>query len=146
LQPLPFVQSFSVAEANTIQGQENYNILQVSHNHAVSPLMTEQRQACAPGTISEGETPELIKQVVDHVHFHFIPKPAEAGDKEGLVIGWPSTYFSKQTESLTYFSSRCTYPVDKALYSTTDLHSSRRRRFPRSTKRSRASFESASHN
>ncbi|KAI9634435.1 hydrolase [Dioszegia hungarica] len=28
-------------------------------------------------------------QVVDHVHFHMIPKPAEAGDKEGLVIGWP---------------------------------------------------------
>ncbi|OCF31842.1 hydrolase [Kwoniella heveanensis BCC8398] len=29
-------------------------------------------------------------QVVDHVHFHVIPKPAERGDEEGLVIGWPS--------------------------------------------------------
>ncbi|ORX35447.1 putative hydrolase [Kockovaella imperatae] len=29
-------------------------------------------------------------QVVDHVHFHIIPKPSDAGDKEGLVIGWPT--------------------------------------------------------
>lgn len=24
------------------------------------------------------------------MHFHMIPKPADGGDKEGLVIGWPS--------------------------------------------------------
>ncbi|KAF8463799.1 HIT-like protein [Gautieria morchelliformis] len=30
----------------------------------------------------------IAHQVVDHVHFHVIPKPA-AGDAEGLVIGWP---------------------------------------------------------
>ncbi|WVQ85733.1 hypothetical protein IAT38_007900 [Cryptococcus sp. DSM 104549] len=29
-------------------------------------------------------------QIVDHVHFHVIPKPADAGDKEGLVVGWPT--------------------------------------------------------
>lgn len=29
-------------------------------------------------------------QQVDHVHFHYIPKPADAGDKAGLVVGWPS--------------------------------------------------------
>lgn len=23
------------------------------------------------------------------MHFHYIPKPAAAGDKEGLVVGWP---------------------------------------------------------
>ncbi|KAK4684007.1 histidine triad (HIT) family protein, partial [Tremellales sp. Uapishka_1] len=28
-------------------------------------------------------------QIVDHVHFHMIPKPA-ADDKEGLVVGWPT--------------------------------------------------------
>ncbi|KIO33981.1 hypothetical protein M407DRAFT_166191 [Tulasnella calospora MUT 4182] len=27
-------------------------------------------------------------QVVDHVHFHIIPKPSKS-DEEGLVIGWP---------------------------------------------------------
>ncbi|KAJ9647162.1 Adenosine 5'-monophosphoramidase [Coniosporium tulheliwenetii] len=29
----------------------------------------------------------LARQVVDHVHFHMIPKPNE---KEGLGIGWPA--------------------------------------------------------
>ncbi|KAK8865595.1 hypothetical protein IAR55_000739 [Kwoniella newhampshirensis] len=45
-------------------GAENYNILQNNGRPA--------------------------HQVVDHVHFHIIPKPADAGDKEGLVIGWPT--------------------------------------------------------
>lgn len=30
----------------------------------------------------------MAHQVVDHVHFHFIPKPSES---EGLGIGWPQT-------------------------------------------------------
>jgi diadenosine tetraphosphate (Ap4A) HIT family hydrolase len=33
-------------------------------------------------------------QVVDHVHFHVIPKPS-ASDEEGLVIGWPTREVSK---------------------------------------------------
>ncbi|RSH90388.1 hit protein 1 [Saitozyma podzolica] len=45
-------------------GSENYNILQNNGRPA--------------------------HQVVDHVHFHVIPKPADASDKEGLVIGWPT--------------------------------------------------------
>ncbi|OCH89924.1 HIT-like protein [Obba rivulosa] len=44
-------------------GCENYNILQ--NNGAIA------------------------HQVVDHVHFHMIPKP-RASDEEGLVIGWPA--------------------------------------------------------
>ncbi|KAK6907679.1 hypothetical protein I203_101677 [Kwoniella mangroviensis CBS 8507] len=44
-------------------GAENYNILQNNGRPA--------------------------HQVVDHVHFHVIPKYAERGDEEGLVIGWP---------------------------------------------------------
>ncbi len=28
-------------------------------------------------------------QVVDHVHFHMIPKPS-ASDEAGLVVGWPT--------------------------------------------------------
>lgn len=31
----------------------------------------------------------IAHQVVDHVHFHVIPKPSDS-DKEGLVIGWPT--------------------------------------------------------
>jgi diadenosine tetraphosphate (Ap4A) HIT family hydrolase len=43
-------------------GAENYNILQ--------------------------NNGKLAHQMVDHVHFHVIPKPTEA---EGLGIGWPMT-------------------------------------------------------
>ncbi|CAE6452338.1 unnamed protein product [Rhizoctonia solani] len=31
---------------------------------------------------------KIAHQVVDHVHFHVIPKPS-ATDTEGLVVGWP---------------------------------------------------------
>ena len=31
----------------------------------------------------------IAHQVVNHVHFHVIPKPS-ASDDEGLVIGWPA--------------------------------------------------------
>ncbi|RJE23578.1 HIT family protein 1 [Aspergillus sclerotialis] len=31
----------------------------------------------------------IAHQVVDHVHFHMIPKPSQS-DSEGLVIGWPA--------------------------------------------------------
>ncbi|KAL1744068.1 HIT-like domain-containing protein [Schizophyllum fasciatum] len=43
-------------------GAENYNILQ--------------------------NNGRIAHQVVDHVHFHVIPKPA-ASDDAGLVVGWP---------------------------------------------------------
>ena len=33
--------------------------------------------------------------MVDHVHFHVIPKPS-ATDEEGLVIGWPAKDMSKE--------------------------------------------------
>ncbi|PWN23952.1 putative HNT1-adenosine 5`-monophosphoramidase [Microstroma glucosiphilum] len=35
----------------------------------------------------------IAHQVVDHVHFHFIPKPSE---KEGLGVGWPTTKPEKE--------------------------------------------------
>jgi len=46
-----------------VLGVENYNILQ--------------------------NNGRIAHQVVDHVHFHVIPKPSES-DEEGLVIGWPT--------------------------------------------------------
>ncbi|KAK0185704.1 HIT-like domain-containing protein [Armillaria mellea] len=49
------------------QGGENYNILQ--------------------------NNGRVAHQVVDHVHFHVIPKPNN--DKEGLVIGWPTQQIDK---------------------------------------------------
>ncbi|GAA6004092.1 hypothetical protein JCM10207_002422 [Rhodosporidiobolus poonsookiae] len=36
----------------------------------------------------------IAHQVVDHVHFHVIPKPSDS-DKEGLVIGWPTQQVDK---------------------------------------------------
>jgi diadenosine tetraphosphate (Ap4A) HIT family hydrolase len=36
-----------------------------------------------------------LKQVVDHVHFHVIPKPS-ASDEDGLVIGWPAKSMPKE--------------------------------------------------
>ncbi|KAG7444181.1 HIT-like protein [Guyanagaster necrorhizus] len=50
------------------QGVENYNILQ--------------------------NNGRIAHQVVDHVHFHVIPKPSNT-DKEGLVIGWPTQQIEK---------------------------------------------------
>ncbi|KAI3617908.1 hypothetical protein CBS9595_003817 [Malassezia furfur] len=35
----------------------------------------------------------IAHQVVDHVHFHVIPKPNE---EQGLGVGWPSTNPSKE--------------------------------------------------
>ncbi|KAN0063589.1 Adenosine 5'-monophosphoramidase [Thecaphora frezii] len=35
----------------------------------------------------------LAHQVVDHVHFHVIPKPDE---KKGLGVGWPATQPAKE--------------------------------------------------
>ncbi|KAI0727169.1 HIT-like protein [Fomitopsis betulina] len=37
----------------------------------------------------------IAHQVVDHVHFHVIPKPSET-DQEGLVIGWPQQKLSME--------------------------------------------------
>ena len=74
---LPALKKIAVASVraqwNTAdqQGSDNYNILQNNGRAA--------------------------HQVVDHVHFHMIPKPEDAGDKEGLVIGWPG----KRRRSLT---------------------------------------------
>ncbi|GAA5974523.1 hypothetical protein JCM11641_002074 [Rhodosporidiobolus odoratus] len=51
------------------QGLENYNILQ--------------------------NNGRIAHQVVDHVHFHVIPKPS-AVDDQGLVIGWPTQEMDKE--------------------------------------------------
>lgn len=40
-----------------------------------------------------------LHQVVQHVHFHVIPKPNE---EEGLVIGWPSKQMSKEELQTEY--------------------------------------------
>ncbi|GFZ42294.1 Adenosine 5'-monophosphoramidase [Saitozyma sp. JCM 24511] len=45
--------------------------------------------ACKKLAAATGEENYNILQVVDHIHFHVIPKPASGADKEGLDIGWP---------------------------------------------------------
>ncbi|KAJ3917979.1 HIT-like domain-containing protein, partial [Lentinula edodes] len=55
------------------QGAENYNILQ--NNGA------------------------LAHQVVQHVHFHVIPKPNE---EEGLIVGWPAKEVPKEELQKVY--------------------------------------------
>lgn len=51
-------------------GAENYNILQNNGREA--------------------------HQVVDHVHFHVIPKTSMKDESEGLVIGWPTKEADKE--------------------------------------------------
>ncbi|AXA50964.1 HIT family protein 1 [Malassezia restricta] len=41
----------------------------------------------------------LAHQVVDHVHFHVIPKPSS---EQGLVVGWPSTQPPKEELQAVY--------------------------------------------
>jgi diadenosine tetraphosphate (Ap4A) HIT family hydrolase len=108
-----------------IQGSENYNILQnngrpahqvrrdAPHHLVTSicrcvdrPVPTSRRLARSIGVRFTPLDPMLTRldpssdprtQVVDHVHFHVIPKPADGNDKEGLVIGWPSEWADSGT-------------------------------------------------
>ncbi|KAI0299711.1 HIT-like domain-containing protein [Multifurca ochricompacta] len=57
------------------QGAENYNILQ--------------------------NNGRIAHQLVDHVHFHVIPKPSKS-DEEGLVIGWPQQSPSTDELAVVY--------------------------------------------
>ena len=77
---LPIAKKTAVA-----QGLENYNILQ--NNGRIA----HQVFSYSPSTLT---LTRLQTKVVDHVHFHVIPKPSES-DKEGLVIGWPTKEASK---------------------------------------------------
>lgn len=57
------------------QGAENYNLLQ--------------------------NNGRVAHQVVDHVHFHIIPKASESAES-GLGVGWPAQGFSKDEISKTW--------------------------------------------
>lgn len=70
----------------TAQSLENYNILQ--NNGRIA------HQVCTLFFSQYSDTYAVATKVVDHVHFHVIPKPSES-DKEGLVIGWPTKEASK---------------------------------------------------
>ncbi|KLT39498.1 HIT-like protein [Cutaneotrichosporon oleaginosum] len=66
----------ALAKIASASGNENYNILQNNGRPA--------------------------HQEVDHVHFHYIPKPADAGDKAGLVVGWPIQGLSQEEIRTSY--------------------------------------------
>ncbi|KAG8979116.1 hypothetical protein FRC05_009326 [Tulasnella sp. 425] len=55
----------------------------IPDEYLVDTLVVAKKVAVASGFVDYN-----ILQVVDHVHFHVIPKPRES-DEEGLVIGWP---------------------------------------------------------
>ena len=84
---LPIAKKTAVA-----RGLENYNILQ--NNGRIAHQVFSSFPNALTLTL-------LQTKVVDHVHFHIIPKPSES-DKEGLVIGWPTK------EGLRMNSSNCT--------------------------------------
>ena len=77
---LPIARKIAVA-----QGLENYNILQ--NNETIA----HQVMRFLASTLYNIDA----KQVVQHVHFHVIPKPT-ASDSEGLVIKWPTQQISKE--------------------------------------------------
>lgn len=52
-----------------------------------------------PSTISSRIPATATKQLVDHVHFHVIPKPNE---EEGLVVGWPAKAPAKEELQKVY--------------------------------------------
>ena len=67
------------------QGAENYNILQ--NNGRIAHQVRS--------GIKVRDVSNFSGQLVDHVHFHVIPKP-QASDEEGLVIGWPTQTVEKE--------------------------------------------------
>lgn len=48
-------------------------------------------------------TPHIahLRQFVDHVHFHVIPKPSDTSE-EGLVVGWPHTTPTKEELAIVH--------------------------------------------
>ncbi|GAA5822541.1 hypothetical protein JCM11251_006372 [Rhodosporidiobolus azoricus] len=64
----------------------------VPDDHLGEILATLKKIAVAQGVTDYNilqNNGRIAHQVVDHVHFHMIPKPSDS-DQEGLVIGWPT--------------------------------------------------------
>ncbi|GAA5907217.1 hypothetical protein JCM6882_008393 [Rhodosporidiobolus microsporus] len=69
----------------------------IPDEHLVEVLATLKKIAVAQGVTDYNilqNNGRIAHQVVDHVHFHMIPKPS-ASDSEGLVIGWPTKQADK---------------------------------------------------
>ncbi|KAK4865575.1 hypothetical protein LT330_009363 [Penicillium expansum] len=59
-------------------------------NEGVRPQPVAKKIAKATGAVDFNilqNNGSIAHQVVEHVHFHMIPKPNE---KEGLIVGWPA--------------------------------------------------------
>ncbi|KAH9831383.1 HIT-like protein [Rhodofomes roseus] len=68
----------------------------VPDEHLKDLMVVAKKIAVAQGLVDYNilqNNGRIAHQVVDHVHFHVIPKPSET-DKEGLVIGWPQQKLS----------------------------------------------------
>ncbi len=45
-------------------------------------------------------------QMVDHVHFHVIPKDETKGDEAGLVVGWPVSILHIDATTILTFTAQ----------------------------------------
>lgn len=68
----------------------------IPDEHLVELLPIAKKIAIAVGSTDYNilqNNGRIAHQQVDHVHFHFIPKPTpvegEKKDEEGLIVGWP---------------------------------------------------------
>lgn len=87
---LPIAKKIALA-----QGAENYNILQ--NNGALAHQVSS-----TSNIVTNHICPVYICwsiQVVQHVHFHVIPKPNE---EEGLIVGWPAKEVTKEELQKVY--------------------------------------------
>ncbi|CDZ98438.1 hit family protein 1 [Phaffia rhodozyma] len=73
-------------------------------NHLADILPLAKKLAIATGAVDYNilqNNGRNAHQVVDHVHFHVIPKPSES-DESGLGIKWPTTSPSKDELNVVF--------------------------------------------
>ncbi|KAI4592481.1 Adenosine 5'-monophosphoramidase [Pestalotiopsis sp. 9143b] len=83
------IQPLSRGHALVIPKYHGAKLLDIPDDHLSEILPVVKKLAAASGASDYNvlqNNGRIAHQVVDHVHFHMIPKPSEA---EGLGVGWP---------------------------------------------------------
>ncbi|KAI0178272.1 HIT domain-containing protein [Pestalotiopsis sp. NC0098] len=83
------IQPLSRGHALVIPKYHGAKLLDIPDDHLSEILPVVKKLATASGASDYNvlqNNGRIAHQVVDHVHFHMIPKPSEA---EGLGVGWP---------------------------------------------------------
>ncbi|CAG7916221.1 unnamed protein product [Penicillium olsonii] len=84
------IQPLSRGHALVIPKYHGEKLTDIPDEHLLEILPVAKKVAQATGAVDFNilqNNGRIAHQVVDHVHFHMIPKPNE---KEGMSIGWPS--------------------------------------------------------